>query len=168
MPVISLNLDDIPDAPEPVKDGTYQGVVTGVVLKDSKNSDTQNINWEVTIADGAEEGKRVFHNSNLGPKSMPFTKRTLASFGITGDVELEFDEDGDTEGDGCMLLSPDLVGEPCTAIVTTQKDKNDPTKKYTSISSLIGPKGEVPTAKSNGSTAKSSTGLASGERKRFK
>lgn len=167
MPVISLNLDDIPDAPEPVKDGTYQGVVTGVVLKDSKSADTQNINWEVTIADGAEEGKRIFHNSNLGSRSMPFTKRTLVSFGITGDVELEFDEDGDTTGDGCMLLSPDLVGEPCTAIVTTTRDKNDKTKTYTSISSLIGPKGEVPTAKANGAS-KSSTGLAKGERKHFK
>jgi Protein of unknown function (DUF669) len=167
MPVISLNLDDIPDAPEPVKDGTYQGVVTGVVLKDSKNSDTQNINWEITIADGAEEGKRVFHNSNLSIKSMPFTKRTLASFGITGDVELGFDEDGDPAGDGCMLLNPDLVGEPVTVVVTTQRDKNDPTKKYTSISSLIGPKGEVPTTKSNGAP-KSSTGLGQGERKRFR
>lgn len=167
MPVISLNLDEVPDAPEPVKDGTYPGVVTGVVLRDSKSSDTQNINWEITIADGAEEGKRVFHNSNLGSKSMPFTKRTLASFGITGDVELEFDEDGDTEGDGCMLLNPDLTGEPCTVVVTTQRDKADKTKTYTSVSSLIGPKGEVPTAKANGAP-KSSTGLAQGERKRFK
>lgn len=168
MPVISLNLDDIPDAPEPVKDGTYQGVVTGVVLKNSKNTDSQNISWEVTIADGAEEGKRAFHTSNLGKKSEPYTKRTLASFGITGNgVELEFDEDGDLDDDGCMLLSPDLVGEPCTAIVTTTRDKNDKTKTYTSISSLIGPKGEVPTAKANGAP-KSSTGLSQGERKRFK
>lgn len=77
-----------PAAPlDPVPGGRYNAaVVSGMATATRAGDDAYRITFE--ILDGPYQGRRVFRTYGMGAKSIQYTRRDLAAFGITNEEQM--------------------------------------------------------------------------------
>lgn len=106
---VSINFAEVEERPPGLPLGTYEGVVEVAEVKESQSSEYPYINFKLSVTEGEHEGESAYTIRSFHPKALGMMKETMATFGfdVSGSVEFEID---DATG---MLLTPDLVGEPC-------------------------------------------------------
>jgi len=67
---------------ESVPDGRYQVVVDRVELKETKATGQPMLSWELVITGPTHENRRIYKNSVITEKSIPYLKRDLVKCGI--------------------------------------------------------------------------------------
>lgn len=82
---INVNLDDVK---EYVEEGWYVCRVLGVETRKKKDGDSQYLNWELEIAEGEDEGFKVWYMTSLKPTARRYLKRWIKA------LDVEWDEDG--------------------------------------------------------------------------
>lgn len=91
--------------------GDYNVVVTGVEVKDSKSSEHQYLNWELTVEDGDHEDAKLWQISSLSPKAGGLLKSDLVAMGadsvaVSGAFDLE-----PSEYIGAKCIAEVITGE---------------------------------------------------------
>lgn len=75
--------------------GKYHAKVTGGEMKESgpnaNNPGAQYINWEFTIQEGAQEGRKAWTNTSLLPHALFSLKNLLSAVGFETSGSLDFD-----------------------------------------------------------------------------
>jgi len=97
---------------QPVPPGDYEVEVTKATYGMSKNENPK-IDIELTILNGAQEGRIVFDSLVYNANAMPFTKKKLIGIGYDSAARLEFDAG----------LAEDLIGRTCRISVKMQKSR---------------------------------------------
>jgi hypothetical protein len=67
-----------------VPDGRYQATVDRVELTASSAGDPM-LKWDLRVISGPHEGRHIFKNAVITPKSLPFVKGDLTRFGLEMD-----------------------------------------------------------------------------------
>lgn len=75
-----------------IPEGVYNCAVYDVVIKTSKNSGKDYINWVFSIVDECDyKGRRVFNNTSLQPQALWKLKEVLDAIGVKADKVVELD-----------------------------------------------------------------------------
>ena len=86
--------------------GKYHAKVTGGEMKESgpnaNNPGAQYINWEFTIQEGAQEGRKVWTNTSLLPHALFSLKNLLSAVGFETSASLDFEIDAIVSKD-CVI-----------------------------------------------------------------
>lgn len=116
---ININFADVEGSFDPVAAGAHPVIVDKVEIRESKSSEHNYLNWELTISDGEDEGRKLWMITSLSPKALFRLKDVFDALGVLDDeMELEWDEDvAITNSTGPLLLAPDVIGLECVAIV---------------------------------------------------
>lgn len=103
---------------EPAPRGTYVLIVTDGEVRESgpqsKKPGAEMINWELTIAEGDYEGRKVWTNTMCEGKGVFFLKQLLSATG-----KFEIDDDLDFE-------ISDVIGSKVRATLGVKPKYNDP------------------------------------------
>lgn len=70
---------------EPLPTGKYKAICNSARL-DQNDNGKHLIKYEFTVLSGDHEGRKVWNNSYLTPKALPYAKRDLQSLGVNTDV----------------------------------------------------------------------------------
>lgn len=79
---IKVDLTNAEDNFEPIPAGIYEAVVSNVELRDSKTTEWQYLNIELTIVAGEYANRKVWMNLSLSPKAAWKLKQALKAFGF--------------------------------------------------------------------------------------
>lgn len=157
---VRINFAEVESSFEPLPEGHYECVIETVEVRQSKSSDNDYLNWEMKVLDDEYEGRRLWMITSLSEKALFRLKDTfLALEAIEEDdeIDLEWDDDVDiTPQEGPVLTNPDVIGLPCTAIVTNEMYDG---RERNRVNELAGTNGNAPPASSSprkGSSAKKS------------
>lgn len=162
---ISINFGDVEGSFENIPAGRYPVVVEKVEVRESKSSDNNYFNWEMTITDGEHEGRKLWMITSLSPKALFRLKDVLVNIGaIEGEEEMELEWDDDvqiTPKEGPLVIFPELSGAAATALVSIDTYEG---KERNKVDDLLPPedatankKPGASRASGNGSSAKTGT-----------
>lgn len=100
-----IDMGEAPDY-EPIPAGWYDCVLSDWEwVEESQTSGEPYIKFEFAVDEGEFEGRKLWRNSSVQTKALPYLKKLLLALGADADdVGGEFDADD---------LIPDLVGNPC-------------------------------------------------------
>jgi hypothetical protein len=87
-------------------------IIENIEVKQAEGKEHPYLNWELTIADGEHEGRKLYYMTSLSPKALWNLQQSLQSFSLE-DEELEINFDEDTN----FVTSPDLAGQAALATV---------------------------------------------------
>lgn len=136
---MQINFSEVESGFETMDEGRYPVVVEKVEVRESKSSDNNYLNWELTLTEGEHEGRKQWMITSLSPKALFRLKDIFVDLGVCGpedEIDLEWDDDVEiTPSAGPLVISPDLVGLTGLAIVTIDYDY-DP-KGRNKVDSLI-------------------------------
>lgn len=162
---ISINFGDVEGSFEVIPAGRYPVVVEKVEVRESKSSDHNYFNWEMTITDGDHEGRKLWMITSLSPKALFRLKDVFVNLGaIEGDEEMELEWDDDVEitpKEGPLVITPELAGMDGIALVSIDMYEG---KERNRVDDLFGPEtsgankqpGASRTSAGNGTQAKKS------------
>ena len=106
---LKLDFSEIPG--NDIADGVYEAIVDKVVVKESKRSEFNNLNWTFEITEGEHVGRKVFTTTPTSPAGLWRTRDFFKKFSHPDHPEaiadIEYDE---ASGD---ILTPDFVGLSC-------------------------------------------------------
>lgn len=121
---VQINFADVGNEFETMPEGKYPIVVEKCEVRESKSSDNNYLNWEMSITEGEYEGRRLWMITSLSPKALFRLKDVFDCLGVLEDeMELQWDEDVAISTDtGPLLISPDVSGAVAMAIVTIDYD----------------------------------------------
>lgn len=119
---VKLNFAEIQGGFEPVPEGRYPVIIDRIEVRESKSSDYNYLNWEMTIQDDDHEGQKLWMITSLSPKALFRLKDIFVNLeiieGEEEDFELDWEDDVDvTPSEGPVLTEPDLEGMAAVAIV---------------------------------------------------
>lgn len=139
---LSVNFAEIEGSFEPLPEGEYECVVERVEVRESKSSDHNYLNWELSVLDEDYEDRKLWMITSLSPKALFRLKDVFVAVGvIDGDEELEIEwaDDVDvTPGEGPLVINPELEGLPCVAVVTNEVYDG---RERNRVNELLGPEG---------------------------
>lgn len=143
---MTINFAEVDGSFDIIPEGLYPVVIEKVEVRESKSSEHNYLNWELTISEGEHEGRKLWHITSLSPKAFFRLKDVFAALGF--DVEDEnFDLDWDDDVEitpkaGPLLTDPDVTGLPATAVVTIEPYQG---KDQNRVDDIRAAEGEVPT-----------------------
>lgn len=114
--------------------GDYSGIVTDCVLKEKTGKEHPYLNFEVTIAEGDHEGRKLYLVASFQPNAMWKMMETFQNLGLT-DLDYKLTVDDQT----MVLTEPEVIGLPCVIQVFQEPYNKRMTSK---ISNILGPNGE--------------------------
>jgi len=116
---MNINFADVEGGFETIPEGPYPIVVEKAEVRESKSSDNNYLNWEMTITDGEYEGRKLWMITSFSPKALFRLKDVFEALDLLEDeMDLEWDEDVEiTQQSGPMLLDPDVNGATGVALV---------------------------------------------------
>ena len=155
MAKVKVDFSDV-ESFEAIDEGEYAVVITEAKLKESQRSEHPYINLTMEVAEGENEGRKLWAILSLHPKALFRTKENFENLGIYQDeIDLEVDDD---EGD---VLEPEMVGLAAIAVVTQREYEG---KLRNSVDLLLPPAGKAAkkktTAKDGGGAAAKKTPAA--------
>jgi hypothetical protein len=127
---------------EAVPEGEYAVVISEAELRESRSSEHPYVSLTLDIAEGEEEGRKLWMNCSLHPKALWNTRETFENLGVfEEELEIEVDED-----DEKTILEPEFVGMPAIAVVEheIQKQGRNKGKPRANVVALLGPNGPRP------------------------
>lgn len=123
MSTMKINFADVEGSFEALPEGAYPVVIEKVERRESKSSEHDYLNWELTVTDGEHKERKLWMITSLSPRALWKLKDVLDALGYDteGELDFEFDEGQVVEqSQGPLLLSPQLAGEPAIAVVKNE------------------------------------------------
>lgn len=119
---ITINFSEVEGGFEAVPEGMYNVAIEKVEVRESKSSDHDYLNWELSIQGDDYSGQRLWMITSLSPRALFRLKDVFQALDVLDDeMALEWDDDVDvTPTAGPMLLEPDVVGMEAIAVVTNE------------------------------------------------
>lgn len=151
---ININFADVEGSFDAMPEGRYPVIIEKVEVRESKSSDNNYFNWELTITEGEFEGRKLWMITSLSPKALFRLKDVYEALGVLEDeMDLQWDDDVEiTPQAGPLVLHPDVVGLPAIAIVGIEpydgKDRNR-------VNDLVSPD-DAPAQRQPGASARTS------------
>lgn len=114
MAKVSIDFSEVPDF-EALPKGYYPVIVVEVVKKENKAGNGEYLNWTLEVAEGEFANRKLWAITSLKPTGLWKLKEAFEAFGINlSQVDLDIDDDTS------MLISPEVVGKACQALVEQQ------------------------------------------------
>jgi hypothetical protein len=121
---VNFSETSVRDFSDPVPSGWYHVKVTDGEVRESgptaKNPGAEYINWEFTIQDGENEGRKGWTNASLLPHALFTLKSVLGACGLDVDGDMEFRIHESDPGEGVAVVGKDLMAKATTV---SKKDK---------------------------------------------
>lgn len=136
------------DSFDPIPTGAYETVVSNIELRDSKSSEWQYLNLELTVLSGEYANRKLWLNLSLSPKASWRLKKALTALGfpkerLTGQVVFDPDDFIGAECVAEVIQAPDpRSGETRNEVKALYAKKSSATRKVPSkpdASSRLGP-----------------------------
>lgn len=137
-------------------EGEYITAVIGVKLEESESSGNQYLAWELAVADGKHNGKKLFNNTSLAEQSLWATKTFLQNLGVEvddGEMELELDDYVDMQI-GVVVEHEVYKGKTRSVVKDTYPAEEDGGEKGDGDSKGQGKKSSGPTEEEVGEMGK--------------
>lgn len=153
---IKINFAEVESSFEPLPEGTYECLIELVEVRESKSSDNDYLNWELTVqAPEEHKGRKLWLITSLGEKALWKLKDTLLALEVIeedDELDLDWEEDVDiTPKEGPRLLNPEVDGKACLAVVTNEVYEG---RERNRVQELKGPDGAIATTGSKGGPSK--------------
>lgn len=173
MAKMTVNFAEVEGGFEAIPEGRYPAAIEKVEVRESKSSEHNYLNWELTISDGEYEGRKQWMITSLSPRALFRLKDVFEELGFDVEdeaFELDWDDDVEiTPSAGPLLLSPDVAGMPCTIVVTVEPYNGEDRNR---VDNLFAAEDEAPRKASsakrssgNGSSGASAAKKSSGSRR---
>lgn len=156
---MTVNFAEVEGSFDAIPEGRYPVVIEKVEVRESKSSEHNYFNWELTISEGEFENRRLWMITSLSPRALFRMKDVFEALGFdVEDENFEFDWDDDVEVTtkaGPLLLTPDVTGMAATAIVTIEAYEG---KDQNRVNDLVAAEGEGERPSSSSKRASSGNG----------
>lgn len=121
---MKINFAEVEGGFEPVPEGRYDVIVDRVEVRESKSSDNDYLNWEMSIQDDDYEGQKLWMITSLSPRALFRLKDIFVELDICGEddeIDLDWDDDVDiTPQEGPVVTNPELEGIAAVAVVENE------------------------------------------------
>lgn len=162
---IKINFAEVESSFEPLPEGVYDVIIEHVEVRESKSSDNDYLNWELTVQDEEFAGRKLWTITSLGEKALWKLKDTFLALGVIeedDELDVEWEDDVDiTPKEGPRVTSPELEGLAAVAVVYNEMYEG---KEQNRIRELRDPNEATEPVKA-GASAKSSSGSRSSNNK---
>lgn len=170
---LKVNFAEIESSFEPLPEGEYEVIIDRVEVRESKSSDNDYLNWEMTVQDDEYEDRKLWMITSLSPRALFRLKDVLLALEVIDEneeLDIEWDEDVDvTPKEGPIVTNPDVSGLAAIAVVTNETYDGRERNRVNDLIAVEQP--TKTTAKRNGakkSGAKKPAGKATGSRRKLR
>lgn len=144
MPKVGVDLSSIEQF-EALPPGKYECIIESVTyIAESKASKQPNLKWQLAVAEGEFENRKLFMNTSLVPKALWKLQQVFEGLGLPHDTKVDIDYDEDTN----ELIEPNLIGLACLCDVGVQQIPGTKRSSNT-VDSIIGSNALSSTAGNN-------------------
>ncbi len=130
-----LNLDFTSvDTFDPVPPGDYPVTISKIEIRVSESNPDGDpyLNWELQIASGEHQGRRLWYMTSTAPRALWKLKETLKALGIEGEtLDLEWNDENE-------VTSPALKGFDCIASVIQEQYQGRMQNRVNSLEAVGG------------------------------
>ena len=153
MTSMKINFGDVEGSFEALPEGAYPVIIEKVERRESKSSEHDYLNWELTVSEGEHKERKLWMITSLSPRALWKLKDVLDALGYDteGELDFEFDDQAVEQSQGPLLLSPQLAGEPAIAVVKNELYNE---KERNRVEELVSPAPPGPKKSSNGAPKK--------------